>query len=125
MGDVLYPIDFGMKYGEDADINLNTLVMDQVIEEREVEGRFGLSIQRIAVNKAQDGVAFPIYMIADNAGADGLIVAEAYEGENLLASEIVSVEGGSFAIVTMYVTLEGAGEHTITVGDNELTVTVE
>ena len=37
---------------------------------------------------------------------------------------IVSVEGESFAIVTMDITLEGAGEHVITVGDNTLTVTV-
>ena len=125
MGDVLYPIDFGMSYGEDADISLNTLVMDQVVEEREVQGRFGLSMQKVAVNKAADGVSFPIYLIANNDGADGLVLAEAYEGDNLLASQLVSVEGGSFAIVTMNVTLEGAGEHVITVGENTLTVTVE
>jgi beta-glucosidase len=126
LGDVLYPSEFGMSYGKDADINLNTLVMDQVVEEVEVESAWGTSVQQVAVNKTvQSGEAFPIYLIADNAGADGTVMAEVYEGDNLVASQLVSVEGESFAVVTIYVTLEGAGEHVLNVGDNTLTVTVE
>lgn len=126
LGDVLYPSGFGLQYGEDASINLNTLVMDQVIQEEEVESDWGVSVETVVVNKpVQSGEAFPVYLIADNAGADGTVVVEAYEGDQLLASKAVSVEGGSFAVVTLDVTLEGAGEHVITVGENSLTVTVE
>ena len=79
-----------------------------------------------AVNKTvASGESFKIYMIAENAGEDGTMTVEAYEGDTLLKSQLVSVEKESFAIVTMEITLEGAGEHVITVGDNSLTVTVE
>jgi beta-glucosidase len=126
LGDVLYPSGFGMSYGKDADIDLNTLVMDQVVEEVEVESPWGISTQRSAVNQTvQSGETFPIYLIADNAGADGTTVAEVYDGEDLIASQLVSVEGDSFAIVTINIALEGAGEHVISVGENTLTVTVE
>ncbi len=126
LGDVLYPSGFGLAYGEEADISLNTLVMDQEVKVMEVESPWGVSEQAVAANKTvKSGEPFEIYMIADNAGADGSVVAEVYEGEQLLSSQIVSVEGGSFAVVTMDVTLEGAGEHVITVGENSLTVTVE
>ena len=126
LGDVLYPSGFGMRYGQAADINLNTLVMDQIVVEQEVESPWGISVETVAINKpVPSGETFPIYLIADNAGADGITVAQVYEGDTLLASQIVSVEGGSFAVVTIPVTLEGAGEHVITVGDNALTVTVE
>lgn len=127
LGDVLYPADFGMRYGEDSDINLNTLVMDQEVTTTEQENSWTGEMEEVSVaaNKTvASGETFQIYMIADNAGADGTILAQAYEGDTLLASQIVSVEGESFAIVTMDITLEGAGEHVITVGDNTLTVTV-
>lgn len=127
LGDVLYPADFGMRYGEDSDINLNTLVMDQEVTTTEQENSWTGEMEEVSVaaNKTvASGETFQIYMIADNAGADGTILAQAYEGDTLLASQIVGVEGESFSIVTMDITLEGAGEHVITVGDNTLTVTV-
>ena len=126
MGDVLYPAEFGMKYGEAADIKLNTLIMDTELATVERESMRGVQEVTLAVNKTQkSGEAFDIYMIAENAGADGTIFAEAYDGDQVVGSQVVSVEGGDFAIVTMKVTLDGAGEHTITVGENSLTVNVE
>ena len=64
-------------------------------------------------------------MIADNAGADGYIMVEAYEGDNLLVSKFVSVEGSSFMVVALNITLEGAGEHTTTISDMTKTITGE
>lgn len=127
LGDVLYPANFGMSYGDDAQIDVNTLVMDQEVTTTEQENAWTGEMEEVSVaaNKTvTSGETFQIYMIADNAGADGTVMVEAYEGETLLASQLVSVEGESFAIVTMDITLEGAGEHVITVGDNTLTVTV-
>lgn len=126
MGDVLYPAEFGMKYGEDADITLNTLVMDTDLATVEQETMMGVRETTVVVNKTQkSGEAFPIYMIAENAGGDGTVFVEALDGDQVVGSQLVSVEGKDFAIVTMYVTLEGAGEHTITVGENSLIVNVE
>lgn len=125
LGDVLYPRSFGMRYGEASDIHVNTLVMDQEVAIVEVESRGAIQEVKQSVNKTvQSGETFQIYMIAENAGEDGNVMVEAYEGEQLLAAQLVSVEGGSFAVVTMDVTLEGAGEHVITVGENQITVTV-
>jgi beta-glucosidase len=126
LGDVLYPNGFGMRYGQDAAISLNTLVMDQEVVETEQEVRGTMTKVNVAANKTvKSGEPFSIYMIAENAGADGNVIAAAYEGDALLASKFVSVKGGSFCVVPMTVTLEGAGEHTITAGDQSLTVTVE
>ena len=116
-----------MRYGADSDIDVNTLVMDQEVTTTEQENAWTGEMEEVSVSSNKvvaSGETFQIYMIADNAGADGTVLVEAYEGDALLASQLVSVEGESFAIVTMDITLEGAGEHVITVGDNTLTVTV-
>lgn len=126
LGDVLYPNAFGMRYGQNADINLNTLVVDSVIGEVEKESWGNISLVSVAVDKTmKSGEAFPVYMIANNAGADGYVNVEVCEGDTVLASKFVSVEGGSFAVVAVDITLEGAGEHTITVGDMTKTIVVQ
>ena len=63
-------------------------------------------------------------MIAENSGADASTVVEVKEGDTLLASKYISVEGGSFVIVTIDVPLEGVGEHTLTVGGNTIVIKV-
>ena len=121
LGDVLYPASFGMRYDEPADIDLNTLVMDsKVVTEETSSGE----MTSVRTGSAEPGETFTLYLIAENHGGDGTTMVEAYDGDTLLASKFVSVEGGSFMIVKLDVTLSGAGEHIITVGDNSLTVTV-
>lgn len=46
------------------------------------------------------------------------------EDNVVLASKYISVEGSSFVVVTIDVPLEGVGEHTLTVGDNSIVITV-
>ena len=58
-------------------------------------------------------VKFSDYIIPNQALANGEVVAE----------KIMTVEGGSWRVVQMDLTLE-AGEHTITLGDQEQTITV-
>ena len=50
---------------------------------------------------------------------------EVKEGDTLLASKYISVEGGSFVIVKINVPLEGAGEHVLTVDNNTIAINVE
>lgn len=126
LGDVLYPNGFGMRYGQDADISLNTLVVPQTVDTIEQESMFGTQTITAAVNKTmQSGETFELCFIAQNDGADGYITVEAYDGGTLLASKFVSIEGGSFCIVSLNITLEGAGEHVITVGDASIAIMVE
>ena len=128
LGNVLYGANFGMHYSQKADIDINTLVMDQETVTTQQENFFTGEMEYVvsAVNKTvKAGEPFKIYMIADNKGADGTVMAEAYEGDTLLSSELVSVKGDSFAIVTMDITLDQAGDHTLTVGDQTINVTVK
>ncbi|MDR1598546.1 MAG: hypothetical protein LBS11_01495 [Oscillospiraceae bacterium] len=127
LGDVLYPYGFGMGYGQEADISLNTLIAPQVVATVEQESMWG-GAQTVskAVNKAQkSGAPFEISFIAENIGADGYTVVEALDGGAVVGSKFVSVEGGSFMVVTLEVTLDGVGEHVVTVGGLSAAITVE
>lgn len=125
LGDVIVPVGFGMRYGQASDIVIDTLVTDQSVEEVSTETDYGTSTSVSAVNKAiASGETATLYMIAQNNGADGSATVEVKEGDEVLASKYISVEGGSFVIVTIDVTLEGAGEHTLTVGDNAIVINV-
>lgn len=126
LGDVIIPVGFGMRYGQDADIEINTLVTDQVVGEVVTVSMWGESTTSGAVNKTvASGETAKLYMIAENHGADGSTTVEVMEGDQVLATKYISVEAGSFVVVTIDVTLEGAGEHTLTVGNNSIVITVE
>ena len=126
LGDVIIPVGFGMRYGENADIDTNTLVCQQSVEEVVTDMGSSTSTSISAVNKTvTSGEPFSVYMLAENHGADGSATVEVMENGQVIASKYISVEGGSFVVVTMDVVLEGAGEHTLTVGDNTLVITVE
>lgn len=126
LGDVLYPNGFGMRYGEDADISLNTLLAPQVSSVVEQVSPWGTQLVSTLANKPmKSGEVFELSFLAENTGGDGYIVAEAYEGDTLLASKFVSIEGDSFCVVTIVIALEGMGEHIITIGDMSTTIIVE
>ena len=114
LGNVLFPNGFGMRYGQTADISLNTLLVPQDVVDGAVMNAEQLS-----------GVPCTIDRLEENAGADGNVQVNVYEGEKLLATKLVSVEGGSFCVVSLDIVLEGAGEHTITVGDMRAVITVK
>ena len=125
LGDVIVPVGFGMRYGEDADITVNTLVTDQVVEEVTSETSSGTQTSNVVMNSTiTSGQSVKLYMIAENNGADGSTTVQVLEGETVLASKYISVAGGSFVVVTIEVPLEGAGEHTLTVGGNTIVITV-
>ena len=126
LGDVIVPVGFGMRYGQDADIVVNTLVSNQVVAEVTEETSSGTSTSsQVLSSTVASGECATLYMIAENHGADGSVKLEVMEGEQVLASKYISVEGGSFVVVTIEVPLEGAGEHTLTVGGNTIVITVE
>lgn len=126
LGDVVAPVGFGMRYGQNADIVVNTLVTDQAVGEVTQETMFGTRTSYQAVNATvASGESATLYMIAENHGADGTVKLDVMEGDQVLASKYISVEGGSFVVVTIEVPLEGAGEHTLTVGGNTIVITVE
>ena len=126
LGDVIAPPHFGMTYGNDADIVINTLVSDQETKVVEEETSSGVQTSVQALNRiVKSGESATLYMIAENHGADGSTTVEVREGETLLAKKYISVSSGSFVVVSIDVPLEGAGDHILTVGENSISITVE
>ena len=125
LGDVLWTTDYGMNYSDPADIELSLLTVPQTTEEMEVEGRWGTSIQTVAVTATQKaGVPFEINFVAKNNGGDGHVTVQVMDGENVAAEKFVALDADQFRVITVELTLE-AGEHVISVGDMSATVVVE
>jgi beta-glucosidase-like glycosyl hydrolase len=127
LGDVLYPNGFGLQYGQDAQISLNTLVVPQIVTTEERQSPWGgAQLVTVAANAPQKaGVPFEIYLIAQNDGVDGYTTVQVYEGNTLLASKFVTVEGKSFVVVSIEIAIDSIGEHTITVNDLSTAIIIE
>ena len=125
LGDVLWTTDYGMSYSDPADIELSLLTVPQTTEEMEVEGRWGTSIETVAVTETQQaGVPFEISFVAKNHGGDGHVTVAVMDGETVAAEKFVALDADQFRVITVELTLE-AGEHVITVGDMSETIVVE
>lgn len=125
LGDVLYTANFGMTYGAKADFDINTLIVPKEIKEVEEEYRGSMRTVTKVVDKVQKaGEPFEISFIAQNNGADGYFNAEVYDGDALIASKFMALDGGQFRIVTLELTLE-AGTHEISVCGLTKTIVVE
>ncbi len=123
-GDPLVTYQFGMSYGQDPDFKYSCLILPIVQEAREEEGSSG-SINTVVytTNVAKAGEPFTIYALLRNNGADGFTIAQATANGEVVAEKIMTVEGGSWRVLQMDLTLE-AGEYTIEVGGLTGTITV-
>ena len=123
-GDPLVTYQFGMSYGQDPDFKYSCLILPLVQEEREEEDSSGnLKTVVYSTNAAKAGEPFTIYALLRNNGADGFTIAQATANGEVVAEKIMTVEGGSWRVLQMDLTLE-AGEYTIEVGGLTGTVTV-
>lgn len=123
-GDPLVTYQFGMSYGQDPDFKYSCLILPIVQEAREEEGSSGsISTVVYTTNVAKAGEPFTIYALLRNNGADGFTIAQATANGEVVAEKIMTVEGGSWRVLQMDLTLE-AGEYTIEVGGLTGTITV-
>lgn len=123
-GDPMVTYQFGMSYGQDPDFQYSCLILPIVQEEREEEGSSG-SIQTVvdSVQTAKAGEPFTVYALLRNNGADGFTIAQAKANGEVVAEKIMTVEGGSWRVLQMELTLE-AGEYTIDIGGQTGTITI-
>ncbi len=123
-GDPLVTYGFGMSYGQDPDFQYSCLILPTVQTETEEEGSSG-SMQTVvtSVETAKAGEPFTVYALLRNNGADGYTVAQAKANGEVVAEKIMTVEGGSWRVVQMDLTLD-AGEYTIEIGDQVGTITI-
>lgn len=123
-GDPLVTYQFGMSYGQDPDFKYSCLILPITQEVREEEGSSG-SINTVVytTNVAKAGEPFTVYALLRNNGADGFTIAQATANGEVVAEKIMTVEGGSWRVLQMDLTLE-AGEYNIEVGGLTGTITV-
>lgn len=123
-GDPLVTYQFGMSYGENPDFQYTCLILPIVQEVREEEGSSG-SINTVVYNTetAKAGEPFTVYALLRNNGADGFTITQARANGEVVAEKIMTVEGGSWRVLQMDLTLE-AGEYTIEIGDQVGHITI-
>lgn len=118
-GDPLFCRDYGMTYDQTGDFEYASLVVPQTTEEEKVHLYLDVykSVFR-AVNAPQkSGEPFTVYAILINNGLSDITNVQIKDGENVIDERMYAVNGGSWRVIKMDVTLEGAGEHLLTVGD--------
>ncbi len=123
-GDPLVHYQYGMTYGAQPEFKYSCLILPQTLTEvAGVDSSGNATVTVEAVQQAKAGQPFTVYALLRNNGADGMTIAQAYANDVLVAEKIMTVEGGSWRVLQMDLTLE-AGEYTIKVGDQVGTMTV-
>ena len=86
---------------------------------------YGRTIISTVPASVKSGESFTLYCMLRNNGEAGLLNVQAKDGETVIAEKIMAVNANSWRVVELPVTLEGAGEHTVTVGNLSAIITVE
>ncbi len=123
-GDPLLCYEYGMRYGQEPKFTYDTLVLPRVDKEVTVDNGSSVMTSVESVVEAKVGVPFPVYFLLWNDGADGVVTVQVKDGETVLAEKIMAVNGGDWRVVEMEITLDTAGEHTITVGNLSKTINI-
>ncbi len=122
-GDPLVTYQFGMSYGKDPEFKYSCMILPTVQETVEVESGSSTTTQTNVYNQTKAGEPFTVYCLLRNNGADGLTTVQAKANGEVVAEKIMTVEGGSWRVVQMELTLN-AGEYTIEIGSLTGTITV-
>ena len=69
------------------------------------------------VQEVKAGEPFTIYMVLWNHSDDGITTVQALCDGELIGEKIMAVNGGSWRVLEMTLTVDQPGEHEITVGD--------
>ena len=123
-GDPLVTYQFGMSYNKNPEFKYSCLILPTMQETVEVESGSSTTMQTTVWNQTKAGEPFTVYALLRNNGADGITTVQAKANGEVMAEKIMTVEGGSWRVVQMDLTLD-AGEYTIEVGDQAGTIIVE
>ncbi len=123
-GDPLVIYNYSMRYGQQGDFAYSCLILPQIVVEEEGTNSWGSATTLItAKNHAKAGQPFSVYCLLNNNGGDDLTTVQVKANGELVAEKLYTVEGDSWRVVEVEVTLE-AGEYEIEVGGLTGTVTV-
>ena len=123
-GDPLVSYHYGMHYGQNPEFKYSCLILPLMQETKEVESGSSTTTQTTVWNQAKAGEPFTVYALLRNTGADGITTVQAKANGEVVAEKIMTVEGGSWRVVQMDITLD-AGEYTIDIGGQTGAITIE
>ena len=123
-GDPLVSYHYGMHYGQNPEFKYSCLILPMMQETKEVESGSSTSTQTTVWNQAKAGEPFTVYALLRNTGSDGITTVQAKANGEVVAEKIMTVEGGSWRVVQMDITLD-AGEYTIDIGGQIGSITIE
>lgn len=116
-GDPLVTYQYGMSYGKAPEFKYSCLILPVAQETVEVESGSSTQLQTTVWNQAKAGEPFTIYCLLRNNGADGITTAVAKVNGEPVAQKIMTVEGGSWRVVQIDITVDAPGDYTIELGD--------
>ena len=122
--DALLQYRYGMRYGQQAELSYTALVLPKVAKEVETESSGSTSVSVENVVEARAGEPFTIYCLVWNKGVAGVETVKAYDGETVIGEKIMAVNGESWRVLKMDVTLDQPGVHTITLGNLTGTISI-
>ena len=122
-GDPLVTYQYGMSYGQKPEFKYSCLILPTVQVTEEIESGSSTRMQTTLFNQTKAGEPFTVYALLRNNGADGITTVQAKANGEVVAEKIMTVEGGSWRVVQMDLTLD-AGEYTIEVGDQVGNITI-
>ncbi|MDR1598540.1 MAG: hypothetical protein LBS11_01465 [Oscillospiraceae bacterium] len=125
-GDPLITYKYGMRYGAEPEFEYSCLILpvsQAEVTETNSWGSESTSVRNVVTAKA--GETFPVYALLRNNGGDGLTNVQVFDGDTLAAEKIVAVNGGSWRVVEIDVTISEPGERAISLGGQTGTITIE
>lgn len=123
-GDPLVSYHYGMHYGQNPEFKYSCLILPMMQETKEVESGSSTTTQTTVWNQAKAGEPFTVYALLRNTGSDGITTVQAKANGEVVAEKIMTVEGGSWRVVQMDITLD-AGEYTIDIGGQTGAIIIE
>lgn len=123
-GDPLVPYKYGMKYGAEPEFVYDALVLPRAIHETVTESNGSTMTNSESVVETKAGEPFSAYVLLWNNGDDGITTVEAKCDDTVIAEKIMAVNGGSWRVLEMTLTVDQPGEHVITIGDLSKTISI-
>ena len=124
-GDPLLCYKYGMRYGANPEFKYSCLSLPTTQVEVETESNGSKSTSIKSMQTAKAGETFAVYALLRNNGSDGMTKVQVYDNDTLIAEKVMAVNGGSWRVVQMDITLSDAGEHTIKLGDQVGKIIIE
>ncbi|MDR0897262.1 MAG: hypothetical protein LBN04_05340 [Oscillospiraceae bacterium] len=123
-GDPLIQYQYSMKYDAEPAFVYEALVLPRATHEVVTESNGSTMTNYESFIETKAGEPFTVYALLWNNGDDGITTVQAKCDDTVIAEKIMAVNGGSWRVLEMELTIDEVGEHTLTVGDLTKTINI-